>query len=262
MGAGCSIMKRIARARTVGPVMRERLKTLSNSTLRRTGMRLVNAQRGPRGYWESLRRVQSHDVVPRTIVDVGAANGTWTAECLALFPKAKYLLVDPLEENRPHLDQLRESHPNVTVWSGALGAAPGKLYTHVHGDQSSFLASEYAGNNNAAATTAEIDVRTLDSFVDAGQIAPPDLIKADVQGYELEVLRGAERCLRTAELLLLEVSFRRVYSGCPLAHEVISYCGERGFRIYDVCSYTQRPRDGELVQSDILFARSDSKLFA
>jgi hypothetical protein len=61
---------------------------------------------------------------------------------------------------------------------------------------------------------------------------------------------------------LLEVSYRRIYKDLPLAHELIAFAGERGFRIYDICSYAGRPSDGELVQSDILFAPYSSPLFA
>jgi hypothetical protein len=90
----------------------------------------------------------------------------------------------------------------------------------------------------------------------------PDLIKADVQGFELEVLAGAGACLEKAQLLLLEVSYRRIYRNLPLAHEVIAFAGRAGFRIYDICTYAGRPSDGELTQSDLLFAREGSPLFA
>jgi hypothetical protein len=102
----------------------------------------------------------------------------------------------------------------------------------------------------------------LDSFLGTDRLQPPQLIKADVQGFELEVLRGARRCLESAELLLLEVSYQAIYDGAPLAHDVIAAVGELGFRIYDVCSYVQRRRDQALAQSDLLFARQDSRLFS
>jgi len=125
-----------------------------------------------------------------------------------------------------------------------------------HGDQSSMLPSaDFAG------TRREVEVRTLDSFVDDLKLQPALFMKADVQGYELEVLKGAARCLELAELLLIEVSFRRLYDGCPLAHDVIAFLGARGFRVYDICSFLQRASDNELLQCDLVFARQGSKLF-
>jgi hypothetical protein len=63
------------------------------------------------------------------------------------------------------------------------------------------------------------------------------------------------------EMVLVEVSFRKVYANSPLAHEVIAQLGSLGFRIYDVCSYVQRPRDGELVHADIVLVHLSSDLF-
>jgi FkbM family methyltransferase len=221
------------------------------------GVRAVAADWGPRGFRAALERVRRQGVTPGQIVDAGAARGEWTRECMRVFPDSRYLLVDPLDENRPALAELAAGRPLIKVWHGALGPEEGRVDMHVHGDQSSVLSSEFS----AVVGRRTVPVRTLDSFLGAELGEPPALIKADVQGYELEVLRGATRCLELAELLLLEVSFRRTYADCPLAHDVIAFCGSRGFRVYDVCSYLQRPRDGELVQADILFARDGSRLF-
>ena len=238
--------------------MRAWIRRSSNALLGVFGMRIVSARWGPRGPMDSLRRVRAQGLVPRQIVDVGASDGSWTRECLTVFPESRYLLVDPLAANAPALEDLRHRHGNVWVWHGALGRSPGTLDLLVHGDQSSFLRSD----SFAAREAQRVEVRSLDSFLGSDYLQPPDLIKADVQGFELEVLGGATRCLENAQLLLLEVSYRRIYRGLPLAHEVIAFVGDAGFRIYDICTYAGRPCDGELTQSDILFAREGSPLFA
>src|SRR5262249_48967350 len=126
-----------------------------------------------------------------------------------------------------------------------------------HGDQSSALASaEFSGPR------ISVEMRTLDEIFQGAGAPRPVLLKADVQGYELEVLRGGPTCLQSVELMVLEVSYRRMYRESALAHEIIAFVGERGFRIYDVCSYLQRPADGALVQSDLLFVHESSPLFA
>jgi FkbM family methyltransferase len=238
--------------------MRAWIRSNTNALLGSLGLRIVSARWGPRGPMDALRRVRAQGLVPRQIVDVGASDGTWTRECLEVFPESRYLLVDPLPANAAALDALRSRHRNVRVWQGAVGRAKGELELLVHGDQSSFLASD----SFAAREAKRVEVRTLDSFLGTELLDPPDLIKADVQGYELEVLRGATACLETTQLLLLEVSYRRIYRDLTLAHEVIAFAGDAGFRIYDICTYAGRPSDGELTQSDILFAREGSPLFA
>jgi FkbM family methyltransferase len=197
--------------------------------------------------------------VLRQIVDVGAAKGLWTRECLEVFPETNYFLVEPLQENGNVLNGLQRVQPNVKVWLGALGAESGEGDFYVHEDQSSFFKSEYS--ESAASSTRTVVLRRLDSFLEDGTILPPNLIKADVQGFEIEVLKGAGKCLESTEMLLVEVSYRQIYEKAPLAHEVISYVCSNGFRIFDICTYAMRAFDGELAQSDILFAKANSRLF-
>jgi FkbM family methyltransferase len=235
--------------------MRRKLKQIFNTAANAFGVRCVSVEWGPRGFLESLRQVRRAGVVPRQIVDVGAFTGTWTEECLTVFPDADYFLIDPLTENEPSLRALSQRKPNVHYWIGALGSQPGTLEMNVHADQSSFLESAYVGEKR------KVEIKTLDQLLHERLIKSPDFIKADVQGYELEVLRGGRECLALAEMVLLEVSYRRAYQNCPLAHEVIAAMGGWGFRMFDICTYAQRPRDRALFQSDLLFAKEGSKLF-
>ena len=231
-------------------------RAIANRLLGTVGVRAVNAAWGPRGFAGALSRASRLGVHIDEIVDVGAASGEWTRECMAVLPNARYFLVDPLDENAVALRTLAAARRNVHCWIGALGASQGTMQLFVHGDQSSAYPSEFS-----RVPGRDVSVRTLDSFL-GREIHHPALIKADVQGHELEVLQGAERCLSTAVLVLLEVSFRRIYAGAPLAHEVIAFMGARGFRILDVCTYTQSPSDGELAQSDLLFARDGAPIFS
>jgi FkbM family methyltransferase len=221
------------------------------------GVRVVNADWGPRGVFDTLRRAKSRGFAPALIFDIGASNGQWTRECLNTFSRSRYVLVDPLESNCGTLMAMAAADDRITAWSGAAGAAPGRTEIFDHGDQSSILPSaEYSG------PARTVDVGTVDQLFEAQGSPAPVLLKADVQGYELEVLRGASLCLKSAEMLILEVSFRKLYRDGALAHEIIAYVGDRGFRIYDVCSYLQRPMDSELVQSDIVFVHESSSLFS
>lgn len=236
-----------------------KLKDLVNAALGSLGVRLVNARWGPRGMFEALRRARQRGVTVRQIIDVGAASGEWTRDCLRVFPDARYLLIEPIADHRCELEDLARRHPNVTVWAGAAGASSDRRTLFLHSDQSSIYESEFGSGDSGPGTVVE--VRPLDSFLGSLLERPPDLIKADTQGFELEVLKGADRCLEHAQAVLLEVWFQRVYERAPLAHEVVSYLGDKGFQIYDLCTYVQRPLDGEFASSDILFARADSPLF-
>lgn len=171
---------------------------------------------------------------------------------MMLCPDVHYLLINPLPSNRAALLDLASRQSNVAAWFGAAGAENGELVIHTHSDQSSPLVAVETSWRGTESIV--VPVRTLDSFLGSGEIAPPQFIKTDVQGYELEVLRGASKALASTDAVLLEVSFRELYERQPLAHEVIAYLGARDFAIADVCTYAQSA-DGSLEQSDLLFLR-------
>ncbi len=235
--------------------MRELIKSAINSLARPLGARVVGSDWGPRGFVSSFQRAKSVGFVPSVVIDVGASDGRWTKECLQVFAQARYALFDPLPENVEALSDLVTTHPSFAFWSGAIGAEETRLPLKSHGHQTSFYDSaDFKG------PPLEVEMRTLNSFIESMGFRAPMLLKADVQGYELEVLRGATRCLQMTELLLLEVSFKQIYDGSPLAHEVIAECGRLGYRIYDICTYSQRPRDGALAQADVIFVKRESPL--
>ena len=104
--------------------------------------------------------------------------------------------------------------------------------------------------------TETIRVGRLADFVLAGDIKPPALLKLDVQGFELEALRGCEDLMGRFALVYVECSFVELYSGQAMADDVIEWLHERGFRLSGVhdMSYDSR---GLAVQGDFLFTSTD-----
>ena len=100
----------------------------------------------------------------------------------------------------------------------------------------------------------EVEVRTLDEMAGTTLLRPL-VIKIDVQGGELQVLRGAERTLESADALLIECSFVELYAGQALAHQVIAYLAERGFRLAGAHDPEYGP-DGRCIQADLFFERT------
>jgi len=80
------------------------------------------------------------------------------------------------------------------------------------------------------------------------------LFKSDTQGYDLEVLKGAEPVLPRIAALQIEVAFIPLYAGVPSWHEVISWCEGRRFGLYGLFPVLRDPR-GQLVEADAILVR-------
>lgn len=85
-----------------------------------------------------------------------------------------------------------------------------------------------------------------------------NLLKLDVQGFELEVLEGAKGILDTTEVIPTELSLYNFQQN-PLIHEVVAYLVEHGFRIFDYDGEV-RLDDGVLAQIDFVFVSETSPL--
>jgi hypothetical protein len=173
---------------------------------------------------------------PSLIFDVGAATGTWTASVRKIFPDAKYVTVEPRQT---------KFAPTVRAAVGAQ-AGTGTLTDWKTG--STLLAT---GANNP--DKYEVPVTTLDRL--AEDFGVPDLVKLDVEGYELEALKGASRLIGRTELFVMEVALYR-FSGRPMMHEALPFMAERGYFLYDISGFIRRPSDGAVAMMDLCFSRT------
>jgi FkbM family methyltransferase len=101
---------------------------------------------------------------------------------------------------------------------------------------------------------------TLDSVTDSADLRAPLLLKLDVQGFELEVLKGGRRTLGLSEVVIMEASLLPYNDGSPLFADVVAFMNDEGFVAFDFCGQHRRESDNALFQTDVAFARRDSSL--
>ncbi len=237
----------------------ERLATASRRRRRRLRLRGTPAERLSLGHIDSLELLEMlRENPPSVIHDIGANVGTWTCLAKSLYPDAAVEAFEPLEGHLGGFRQWTAPWGDVRLHAIALGPRDGTVAIEVtdFSDASSVLPLTPEGRktfNVAAAGRRDVPMATLDGLVAAGKARAPDLIKLDVQGYELEVLRGAERSLQAARAVICELSFRRFYEGQALFPDVLAYLGERGFRLH---AFGSSLDPGEpLSQADALFLK-------
>lgn len=77
--------------------------------------------------------------------------------------------------------------------------------------------------------TETVEVRTLDDYYQEGY----NFLNIDVQGYELEVLKGGTKTLQNINAMVLEVNKDEVYEGCPLIDDITSFLTPLGFTLIE-----------------------------
>jgi FkbM family methyltransferase len=222
-------------------------------------IRLIRHYSGPSIDW-SLRNAWKCGFQPAAIIDVGAYTGEWTKMAHRIFPEANILAIEPQKEKESGLLALAGEHSNIDYEVALLGAESGKEVTFRLNETVSSVLPE------AESDSGEPEERTLQTLDELtyGAYRNPDLLKLDVQGFELEVLWGAEQILvsHPPELILMEVSLLEINEGAPLFSEVVRFMDNRGYRLYDICSFIRRPLDDALWQVDALFVEGSSKLIS
>ena len=231
------------------------IKSLVKAAARRAGFEIRRVDVASTMDAALARLASSHPNV-RTIVDVGASDGSWTHRARRHLPDAQYLLIEALED--PHGPKLRTiAHdPNTHVVLAAAGDRRGSVY---------FDASDAFGGGASQDATGPSDVvvpmTTIDEEVERRDLPGPFLIKLDTHGFEVAILTGADRTLRRTEVLVVEAYNFELAPGVLTFSDMCRYLGDRGFRPLDLVDVMRRPSDAALWQFDLVFARADRPEF-
>jgi len=142
-----------------------------------------------------------------------------------------------------------------TVFAAAT-AHTGEISIHVHQDLvGSSVCLEVEQGTDVDGVPRVVPAVTVDTLVDKAGMKGPFLLKADVQGAELAVLKGAECVLQDCEYVILEVSFFSFFHEGADCCEIIAYMKQKGFVPYDIVELQYRPLDQALSQADIAFVK-------
>jgi FkbM family methyltransferase len=145
---------------------------------------------------------------PKTIVDVGANLGLWAEEAHLHFPTAKIHCFEPGPDTYRRLEKRFHGNPQVLCVNSAVGDVPGQLTFQIaeECDRSRIVSQDEAALLD---NLTNVPTTTLDHYATDAPLDKIHLLKIDVEGYDLHVLRGAEQILSNglAEIVYVEAGF-------------------------------------------------------
>lgn len=201
--------------------------------------------------WGSLQNLARIGFRPGGIIDIGAHVGDWARSAAEIFDCPIHM-IDARPSAEPYLTKVGFPYTISLLGSEGRPGVPFHLW-----ESGSSVLPEITGFEMQC---VELPMQRLDDLqID---LPAPLLLKLDVQGYELEVLRGASQTLRRTEVILTELALLEYNQGAPLMHEVVAFMANRGFLPYDICDMTRRFEDRALFQCDMIFVEKDSPLRA
>ncbi len=201
-----------------------------------------------------LERMKARGYSPDTVIDVGAYNGGWTTVASKIFDQAKFIMLDAQKGMEKNLSLVAATNQNISYHITLLGAQPEQnKQFYVSGTGSSVLFE----NTDHPRSITHVDMNTLDGILSEHNISSPVLLKIDVQGYELEVLKGAANTLENVDVILLEASLLPFNEGSPLFVDIINHMEQLGFSLYELSGLKRTQKEGTLFQLDATFCRHD-----
>ena len=196
------------------------------------------------------------------IVDGGAHTGNTTKEFLKKFESPEIFAFEAIPELSVKLSNRFSGTQGVTVFQKAIGAENRKVKFNIlkHTSSSSILTPTeetfklHGGESMKTEKILDVDMVRLDSILPAGKNI--DILKLDLQGYELEALKGAIGILDKVKIIISEVEFIPLYNGQPLFSDLDIFLRNKGFRLFNFYHLYTFP-NGQMDAGDALFIRED-----
>ena len=200
---------------------------------------------------------------PSVVIDVGANVGQYGLSLRKCGFAGRIVSFEAIPAVHAQLAVVAKSDPEWLVAPCcALGRAPGESSINVAKNSvSSSLLPMHDAHLKAAPDSryianAAIRLERLDDI--ALPLLPEDgglLLKVDTQGYEEEVLAGAERLLERVSAMQLELSVAPLYHGAPDLRRILEICENLGFQLHGLIPGFYDEQTCRLLQMDGLFLR-------
>lgn len=193
------------------------------------------------------------------LFDVGANIGQTVERLVRYFPQSRIYSFEPGPTSFKTLQRRFGGRPGVHLHPVALGATRGTAVLQINDNAEM---NTLVGTVNAANSVA-VEVTTLDAFTAAAGLSHIDLLKIDVEGWELEVLKGADGLIAANNVVfvLAEATFS---AGEPSMQQFPSLHVHMEKRGFVLCGFYESKRYGPrkefVLFSNVLYVHPTARL--
>ena len=186
---------------------------------------------------------KQYNYSPKNILDIGALDGRWTICLSQIFKEANFLMVEANEEMKNILDKTGFNYVICALSDDVKKAN----YFKLPGNAGNGL---YFEKNSVNSKITKVKTETLNSILDTNYTY--NIIKLDVQGSELDILRGGMTFLKKADFVLTECSLVEYNVGAPLFDDQLNFFEKNNYKFFDIIDLLY-DKKGQLIQIDVLF---------
>lgn len=199
----------------------------------------------------------------KIILDGGANKGQSALEFTRFFKQAKIYCFEPHTEVFNQLKEKYEGNSLIECICCAIGESEGETGFFINKKRTlnstlskSDEAELYVAKPKDILNVEKINtpMTTLDNFLLSKKMDKIDILKLDLQGGELNALKGALKSLteQRISLIFTEISFVRIYQHAPLFHDICSFLSGLNYSLFDVYGLINAG-NGQLKRGDALF---------
>lgn len=236
-------------------MVKDKIKNAVRVTLKVFGKRLTNYHSSAKPYDDGVAFLKTLSDHIDWIVDVGVADGTPDLTKSFPYKDFNYLLVEANPQFFPYLDSVTEKYPGTAIAEKCFcGESEGTVNFFV--DSTGRGSSRYL--IEGVKETIETNVHKLDTLCEKNNVKGSILLKIDVEGAEMEVLRGAEQVLKRCEFVVVESWINTENNESESSFlSLIEFMNQQSFVVFDFfgghCYET-----GVLKMMDVVFVKKDS----
>ena len=192
-----------------------------------------------------------------TVIDIGSNKGQFILLVEKMFNNVKILSFEPIKEVYLKQKKFFSKNKNIDIFNFGLGAKKKDVILNISkkNDSSSILKIKYPNQLSKKFEIIEnrkISIKTLDEILSTFNLKKNILIKLDVQGYELEVLRGANEILSRIKYIIIEIAENQFYKDQETNNSIINYLNQKNFEILKSCNHF-KIEEINYSQKDFLF---------